>query len=1717
VERLYYWERPAEQGSLLQEIQRSSKGFVPFRVQHGQTIPDVFRAVAANYGDHVAVKGHAHSFTYSELETASNAIAAAIVCLTAGRQASIALFLEHDATIVACILGILKAGSVYVPLDPGLTGTRNSVIVRDSSASVVFSERKNLDAAKALFGSSCRIVDIERTITAFAQPLNVHSYAHDNACVTYTSGSTGRPRGVVHTHATVLQVAKRYVNCKAIAPGDRVTLLYSSSVAASLGNIFGPILSGATLLPFNVRARGFSALADWLTDERITVFHSSPALFRSAFENPGSEILPDLRIVRMGGDMAYSSDFEIFKRIANDDCAMVNAYGCSEISTVCCFYLKRNSMVSEPILPVGCPIDADAEVVVLNESGNPVRAGAVGEIAVRSPHLSPGYWPREEAKEEIHRDGDRVRVYRTGDIGKMAGGYLLHQGRKDSQIKIRGYRIELVEVESTLRSHPEVKAAAVISKNSSDMERCLAAYVVPQTGSNLTVEALSKFSADYLPEYMRPAVYVLREYLPQTEVGKLDRAALTALPLPERGSAEYQPPQTANETVLAGLWAELFNRTRISRLDNFFQLGGHSLLAIRLLGRLRQALGVDLAFKDLFFTPVLADLARHLEKAPKIQLTQVLAIRRADGGASIPLSFAQQRLWFLAQMEGGKEAYHMGYALRLRGPLDRAALGRALDHIVHRHEALRTTFVVNQAGHPEQQVAAAQGSTFQLAEDDLRLSQEKHATGQRLRMEEFCSPFDLKQGPLIRGRLIRYGDDDYTLLIAMHHIVSDGWSVGVLMQELSLLYGNFVTGQAAALPPLPLQYPDYAIWQRKQMEAKLLADQAAYWKSNLEGVPEALELPADHPRPLQQSFAGAFTELVLDRHMTAELKQLSRRHGTTLYMTLLAGWVALLARLSGQHDVVVGTPSANRGRIEIESLIGFFVNTLALRFDLSGSPTVAELLERVKRQALAAQQHQEIAFEQVVEIVRPVRSVSHTPLFQTMFAWQNVPRRPPALHGLDVGPIESAPHVRSKFDLMLTLRESEDRIVGGVEYATSLFEQPTMGRYVSYYRLLLQSMLAAQETEPVERLPILGTAERNQLLYEWNNTATPDRPAYCVHELFEEQVKKTPDAIALYYRSESLSYQELNRRANRLAHHLRSIGVTPDSCVAICLPRGCEMVLGMLGIMKAGGAFVPLDPGYPVEQLRHLLRDSSPVALLTRPELKTLFPEKMENLVVIESGSGAAEWADNPESNPERNTCSATSQNLAYVMYTSGSTGAPKGVAVQHASLVNYLLWTTSVLLNGIQRLPAITSFSFDPCLKQLVSPLIVGETVIILDRVLENPTVLLDIMSSGTSAINCVPSVWRDCLDFLETNPSCSCNNLARVLLGGEKIAPELLARCTAILPRTRISNLYGPTETTANSVVACSVTVNDICIGSPIANTEVYVCDEQMELVPPGVAGELFIGGAGVARGYLKRPDLTAEKFVPNPFRGSRAGRIYRTGDKVRWRRDGALEFLGRDDHQVKIRGCRVELGEIESRLLEHPSVREVVVVAREDAAGEKRLVAYFTCQSSFSDDESLQAKTEDSSTASSLWRHVSARLPEHMVPAAYICLPALPLTPNGKLDRKALPEPREAAYAQGRYEEPQGSTEKALASIWSELLKVERVGRSDNFFQLGGHSLLAVRMISQVSQKLKIQATVSDVFACPILRSFADRIIERSLDQYEAADLAPMLRLLQNSNSV
>ena len=1058
----------------------------------------------------------------------------------------------------------------------------------------------------------------------------------------------------------------------------------------------------------------------------------------------------------------------------------------------------------------------------------------------------------------------------------------------------------------------------------------------------------------------------------------------------------------------------------------------------------------------------LLTLLRRQNAATQATTAPLVPVPR-DG--DLPLPFAQQRLWFLAQLNPESAVYHLPAAFRLTGPLHRAALSRSLTEIVRRHEILRTTFP-SREGRPVQAVAPQMDVPLHVV--DLQGVPDAAREAQRLAAAEMLRPFDLVRGPLLRFTLFPLADDDAIVLFVVHHIIADGWSFNVLFRELRTLYEAFSAGRPSPLPDLPIQYADFAVWQRQGLRGEFLESQVSYWRRQLAGRLPALELPTDRPRPPVETYRGATHMVSLPLPLSKALKAVSLSEGATLFMTLLAALKTLLHRYTGAEDVLVGSPTAGRSRSEIEGLIGLFVNTLVLRTDLSGNPSFREFLGRVRDMALGAYANPDVPFERLVEVLHPERDLSRNPLFQVMFILQNASMMPTLdLPGLILRPLQVETGT-SKFDLTLSLGETEQGLVGTLEYNTDLFDAATIVRLWGHFQTLLEGIVA-DPGQRLSRIPLLSASERHQLVVQWNRTAKPYAQDRCVHHLLEGQAERTPDAVALVDEDTQLTYRDLHYRADRLARHLRRLGVGPDVLVGICVERSLEMVVGLLGILKAGGAYVPLDPAYPPGRLAFMLEDAQIPVLVTQQSLLARLPVHTAHAVCLDANWEAPAPGDAEPPPPE-----VTPDHLAYVIYTSGSTGKPKGVQVPHRAVVNFLQsMRDQPGVTALDTLLAVTTLSFDIAALELYLPLTVGGRVVVASRAMATDGNLLvaRLAATGATAMQATPATWRMLLDA-----GWSANPALKIFCGGEALPKELAA---ALLPRgASLWNLYGPTETTIWSTVH-RVTGEEraIPVGRPIANTECYVLDKEGEPVPIGVPGELHIGGVGLARGYLNRPDLTAERFIPSPLCAGGGARLYKTGDLVRYLPDGTLEYLGRLDHQVKVRGFRIELGEIEHALAQHPGVRQAVVVAREDAPGDQRLVAYV-----------LPAAAARPSVPE-MQERLRAVLPPYMVPGTFVTMDTLPLTPNGKVDRRALPPPEAPSREGGPARvAPRDLLERQLAKVWEDLLGVPAVGSRDNFFDLGGHSLLAVRLFVEIAKLTGCQLPLATLFQFPTVEGLA-----------------------------
>ncbi|WP_374089708.1 amino acid adenylation domain-containing protein [Methylomicrobium lacus] len=1093
------------------------------------------------------------------------------------------------------------------------------------------------------------------------------------------------------------------------------------------------------------------------------------------------------------------------------------------------------------------------------------------------------------------------------------------------------------------------------------------------------------------------------------------------------------------------------------------------------------------------------DLGRQI-KAQKAKLIDVLsyadreaapAIKTGLRSDPIPLSFAQQRLWFLDQLEPESPFYNIPVALRLTGHLDITTLTQSFNEIVRRHEVLRTVF----EAHDGEAVQTIRPSLpLEIEQIDLTaLPVDRQDDWMRLCRDEAAKPFDLSLGPLIRATLLILSASadrqDCVLMLTMHHIVADGWSAEVLVREVAALYRAFSQNQASPLPELPLQYADFACWQRRWLVGDELERQIAYWRERLEGAPSVLELPTDYSRPQVMTYRGANVSFEIPPALAAQAKTLSNQKNVTPFMLLLAVFKVLLSRYSGQHDISVGTPVANRNRLEIEGLIGFFVNTLVLRSDLSATPTFAALLEQVKRRVLDAQSHQDLPFEKLVEALQPERDTSRSPLFQVMFVLQDHQRLTLSLPGLDIAMVEDEGQT-AKFDLTLYIQDWPDgRMTGIVEYNTDLFAHASMERLARHYLTLLQGALARPQAA-ISELPLLGEQEQRQILHTWNATAVDYPKDRCIHQLFEAQAELTPNTIALTFEAQSLSYAELNAKANRLAHCLVARGVGPDVLVGLCIERSLEMVIGLLGILKAGGAYVPLDPHYPEERLAFMLADIAPPWVLTQAELAAGRDFGAAQVLSLDS-----DWVQ-VESYPSVNPDSRLGpDNLAYCIYTSGSTGTPKGAGVPHQGILNRLQWMQAEYrLDAGDSVLQKTPYSFDVSVWEFFWPLMAGARLVVAAPELHKDSQGLAelVRRERITTLHFVPSMLQA---FVETPEVETCTSIKRVICSGEALPADLVARFQQKLPAD-LHNLYGPTEASVDvSYWACPPACDEteIPIGKPIANIRLYILDRELNPVPVGTPGELHIAGVGLGRGYLNRPDLSAEKFIPDPY-GPTGSRMYKTGDLVRYRAEGNIDYLGRLDHQVKLRGFRIELGEIEAQLLAHPEVKEAVVLAREDQPGDKRLVAYLV-------EDQLGTLLLDTLKA-----QLKQALPDYMVPSAFVILDEMPLSANGKLDRKRLPAP-DANSALGReYEAPEGKVEVKVAEVWQELLGFGPISRNDHFFELGGHSLMAITLIQRLRER-GLTADVRTVFTAPTLSDMASTIVVNQVQKHDT-DIPPNL---------
>jgi amino acid adenylation domain-containing protein len=1644
--------------------------------------------------NNIAVIFENQQLTYAELNSQANQLAHYLRSLGVKPEVVVGLYLERSLKMIIGLLGILKAGGAYLPIDPGLPQVGLVFRLQDAQVSVLLTQQHLVDN---LLIDGTQVICLDQNWDAIAQnkdenPID-ETTIENLVYIIYTSGSTGNPKGVAVEHRQLLNYLNAILDKLDLPPNSNFAIV--SSFAADLGNtaIFPALCNGGCLhVVSQERSADPSALAAYFDLYPIDCLKIVPSHLAVLLRSSHSEkILPRKCLILGGETVSWQLIEQLQHYLA--DCKIFNHYGPTETTVGVLTYLVKQQQPNHDseTVPIGCPL-ANTQVYVLDQQMQPVPLGVSGELYIGGAGLARGYLHHPElnatkfipspfsdtAKAKLYKTGDKVRYLRNGNLEFL--------GRIDNQIKVRGFRIEPEEIELALKQHPQVQEVVVIAWADKLGDKRLVAYIIPRLGQRSSTSELRVFLKNKLPEYMVPSTFVLLKKLPLTPNGKVDRLALPA-PDTARPDLEdvFVAPRTPVEKLLAKIWSEVLRLEQVGIHDNFFNLGGHSLLATQVMSRLQDSFDVDLALRDLFDMPTIATLAMTIAQrlaqtiteleqlSPKEPAPRPKITHQSRDSYIFPLSFAQQRLWFLEQLTPGNPFYNQSVAIRLTGDLNLTALEQTFNEIIRRHEVLRTTFTIFEE-QPVQIIAPTLALKLLVVDLQTLPEAEREIEIMRFATKEAQLPFNRLEAPLLRYTLLRLGLTEYVLLFTMHHIISDAWSKEILIREVAILYKAFSSGQVSPLAELPIQYADFAVWQRQWLQGDVLQSQISYWKKQLEGIPLILDLPTDYPRPSVQTFQGTTYSFELSVELSQALKQLSLQQESTLFMTLLAAFQTLLWRYTGQEDIVVGSPIANRNRAEIEGLIGFFVNTLVLRTNLASNPTFQELLIHVREMTLGAYAHQDLPFEQLVEELQTQRSLSHTPLFQVMFVLQNTSMLELELTGLNLSLLASESG-SSKFDLTLLITETAQGLVGSFEYNTSLFESSTISRMAGHLKTLLSGIVANPQ-QHLSELPLLTQAEQ-ALLVEWNHTQV-EYPQQCIHQLFEAQVERTPNAVAVVFDLEQLSYYELNARANQLAHHLRTLEVGPEVLVGICVERSLEMIIGLLGILKAGGAYVPLDPTYPQERLAFILKDTQVSVLLTQNKLLSKLPENDIHIICLDT-----DWEVISQETEKIPDSSVTPFNLAYVIYTSGSTGEPKGVQITHRNLVHSTTARITYYKEPVTSFLLLSSFAFDSSVAGIFATLCSGG-ILCLPQVglqLEISKLVELIAQNQVSHLLSLPSLYA--LLLQEAKPE-QLKSVHTVIVAGEPCLTELVQCHYQLQPQTSLFNEYGPTEGTVwSSVYHChsQQTRKQVSIGKPIANTQIYILDSHLHPVPIGVRGEIHISGDGLARGYMNQPALTSEKFIPNPFSDEPGTRLYKTGDLACYLSDGNIEFLGRIDHQVKIRGYRIELGEIEAAITHHPAVRETVVVLcsnSSNSSNSQLIIAY------------VVSHLQQTLTITELHHFLESKLPNYMIPTAFVMLEALPLTPNGKVDRKALTALNtarpELAVA---YQPPQTEIEQTIAKIWLEVLHVNDVGIHDNFFELGGHSLLLLQAHNKLHKIFESDLSVLDLFRYPTINSLAN----------------------------
>ncbi|WP_423057127.1 amino acid adenylation domain-containing protein [Bacillus velezensis] len=1614
------------------------------------TLHGLFARRAALSPHRPALRFPGGMLTYAELDQYTDRLAVRLRQKGVRKESMVGVLAERSPEMAVSVLAVLKAGGAYVPLDPDYPEDRLRYMLEDSGACLLLAQPGL--SVSGFSGETLEVSLSSLTSEAETGAVSDEADADSLAYIIYTSGSTGTPKGVAVEHRQAAAFLSGMQGQFPLTEEDVIVLKSSFSFDASIWQLFWWTISGASvyLLPAGWE-KDPVRMIEAFSSEKVTTAHFIPAMvnsFLDALETEPAETRArlgrTLTRVFAGGEALSPLTAARFADLLPET-MLIHGYGPTEATVDAAFYVcDRKQDSGRTRLPIGKPVPG-ARLYVLDSGGTIQPAGVAGELYIAGTGVARGYLNRPELTEERFVDDPFYpgeRMYQTGDIARWTeDGLVEWLGRSDGQVKVRGYRIEPGEIEAAIRRIDGIREAAVTARTE-EGETALYAYIEGRKSDDVRAELATR-----LPAYMMPAQFIEMSEWPVTPSGKLDRRALPA----PGGAADrqaYTAPRNVTEMKLCALWEEVLKNGPVGIRDHFFERGGHSLKATALVSRIAKEFGVQVPLQDIFARPTVEELAsviQDLEESP------YEAIQPAKKQDTYPVSSAQKRMYVLQQLEDGGVGYNMPAVLELTGPLDRSRLEETFRQLVERHESLRTSFETGPDGEPVQRIHDS--VPFQLDEAESA--------------DAFVRPFCLEEAPLFRAALVKESEEHHLLLTDMHHIISDGVSVNTLIKEFGELYAG------RSLAPMRLQYKDYAVWQRSFQEKEGYQKQEAYWLKRLEGELPVLELPADKPRPAVRSFAGGSVSCTLDADTASGLHRIARDHGSTLYMVLLAAYNTLLARLSGQEDIIVGSPIAGRPHKDLEPILGMFVNTLAIRTEPKGDKRFTDYLAEVRQAALEAYEHQDYPFEELVERLGVQRDTSRNPLFDVMFVLQNMERESLNLNELHLTQAADTGHKTAKFDATLYAAEGSDGSISfDFEFNTDIYQKQTIEKWLSYFTRILTKVIEDQ-TIPLGDIHVLDDAETNRVIYQFNQTKS-DYPRHeTISRLFERQAGETPDARAVVYDGQILTYRELNERANRIAAALRSNGVGPESVVALLTGRTTELASGILGILKAGGAYLPIGDDVPRERAEWMLKDCKADILLQSDKLDGL-PLSGKRLFIEDIQTKAGLSSENPEplGGPE---------SLAYMIYTSGSTGAPKGVMIEQRSVIRLVKNSNYIDFTPKDRLLFTSSLGFDVTTFEIFGPLLNGASLYVSDQetYLDSDVLETFIQQNGITTLWLTSSLFN----HLSEQNEHVFSGLSRLIIGGEALSPSHVNRVRKTLPHLSIWNGYGPTENTTFSTCFLIEQSYDhsIPIGRPVGNSTAYIINSRGTPQPIGVIGELCTGGDGVARGYFGRPELTEEKFVPNPFVPGE--RMYRTGDLARWLPDGTIEYAGRMDDQVKIRGYRVELGEIEAALRSLDGVKEAAVSVRTGQSGNKELIAYM----------SLQTDMDTEKVRSSL----SKQLPNYMVPAYMMELEKLPLTPNGKLDRKNLPEPELAL--QTAYTAPRNELEEQLSVIWQEVLGTKQVGIEDSFFELGGDSIKALQVAARLG-RYGWKMTASDLFRHPSIKELAPLIrkAERVIDQ-------------------